>query len=90
MFAALPDSTYTLLARNLDIIVLKDTHPVAAFIGEDVVSGQFSTTPVCEESSDVECGIVEGTSVIVKEVGAESASATSAIIPLDRAKSYEM
>ena len=90
VFAALPDSTYTLLARNLDIIVLKDTHPVAAFIGEDVVSGQFSTTPVCEESSDVECGIVEGTSVIVKEVGAESASATSAIIPLNRAKSYEM
>ena len=90
VFAALPDSTYTLLARNLDIIVLKDTHPVAAFIGEDVVSGQFSTTPVCEESSDVECAIVEGTSVIVKEVGAESASATSAIIPLDRAKSYEM
>ena len=90
VFAALPDSTYTLLARNLDIIVLKDTHPVAAFIGEDVVSGQFSTTPVCEESSDVECAIVEGTSVIVKEVGAESASATSAIIPLNRAKSYEM
>ena len=92
VFAALPDSTYTLLARNLDIIVLKDTHPVAAFIGEDVVSGQFSTTPVCEESSDVECGIVEGTSVIVKEVGAESASATpnAAVIPLDRAKSYEM
>ena len=90
VFAALPDSTYTLLARNLDIIVLRDTNPVAAFIGEDVVSGQFSTTPVCEESSDVECAIVEGTSVIVKEVGAESASATSAIIPLDRSKSYEM
>ena len=90
VFAALPDSTYTLLARNLDIIVLRDMNPVAAFIGEDVVSGQFSTTPVCEESSDVECGIVEGTSVIVKEVGAESASATSAIIPLDRSKSYEM
>ena len=90
VFAALPDSTYTLLARNLDIIVLRDTHPVAAFIGEDVVSGQFSTTPVCEESSDVECAIVEGTSVIVKEVSAESASATSAIIPLNRAKSYEM
>ena len=90
VFAALPDSTYTILARNLDIIVLRDTHPVAAFIGEDVVSGQFSTTPVCEESSDVECAIVEGTSVIVKEVGGESASATSAIIPLDRSKSYEM
>ena len=90
VFAALPDSTYTILARNLDIIVLRDMNPVAAFIGEDVVSGQFSTTPVCEESSDVECAIVEGTSVIVKEVGGESASATSAIIPLDRSKSYEM
>ena len=92
VYAALPDPIYFIQASNLNIVVLKDVNPVVAFVGEDVVSGQFSTTPVCEESSDVECDIVKGSNVIVREVGAESGNtlSNSAIIPLNRAKSYEM
>ena len=92
VYAALPDPIYFIQASNLDIVVLKDVNPVVAFIGEDNVEAHFNTTSVCEESLDVECDIVKGSNVIVKEVDAESGNTFSepAIIPLDRAKSYEM
>ena len=92
VYAALPAASYTIHATDLDVIVLKDVNPTAAFIGDDVLNGQFSTTPVCEESLDVECNIVVGADVTVKEVGAASDNTYSnlAIVPLDRAKSYEM
>lgn len=92
VYAALPDPIYFIQASNLDIVVLKDVNPVVAFIGEDNVEAHFNTTSVCEESLDVECDIVKGSNVIVREVGAESGNtlSNSAIIPLNRAKSYEM
>ena len=92
VYAALPDPIYFIQASNLDIVVLKDVNPVVAFIGEDNVEAHFNTTSVCEESLDVECDIVKGSNVIVREVDAEGGNTFSepAIIPLDRAKSYEM
>ena len=92
VYAALPDPIYFIQASNLDIVVLKDVNPVVAFIGEDNVEAHFNTTSVCEESLDVECDIVVGNSVTLKEVDVESDSvfSNSEIISLDRAKSYEM
>ena len=92
VYAALPDPIYFIQASNLDIVVLKDVNPVVAFIGEDNVEAHFNTTSVCEESLDVECDIVKGSNVIVREVDAEGGNTFSepAIIPLDRVKSYEM
>ena len=79
-------------SSGVDLLVLKGTSLVAAFIGEDVVSDSFTTTPVCEESLGTECDIVIGEGVTLKESGAESGTvyAYKEIVALDRSKTYEM
>ena len=92
VFVCLPDAEYIMHSSGVDLLVLKGTSLVAAFIGEDVVNASFSATPVCEESLDVECDIVIGEGVTLKESGAESGTvyAHRDIVELERSKTYEM
>ena len=57
-----------------------------------MAGGSFSTTPVCEESLDVECDIVMSDDITLKESGAASGTtyAPGEIVALDRSKTYEM
>ena len=89
VFVCLTDAEYIIHAANLNVVVLKNGNPLA-FITN--TGGSFSTTPVCEESLDVECDIVTGEGVIVKESDAVSGTAysTGDIVVLDRSKTYEM
>ena len=92
VFVCLPDAEYIMHSSGVDLLVLKGTSLVAAFIGEDVVSDSFTTTPVCEESLGTECDIVIGEGVTLKESGAESGTvyAHKEIVELDRNTTYEM
>ena len=92
VFVCLPDAEYIMHSSGVDLLVLKGTSLVAAFIGEDVVNASFSATPVCEESLDTECDIVIGEGVTLKESGAESGTvyAHRDIVALERSKTYEM
>ena len=92
VFVCLPDAEYIVHSQGVDLLVLKGTSLVAAFIGEDVVNASFSATPVCDESLDVECDIVIGEGVTLKESGAESGTvyAHREIVELERSTTYEM
>ena len=91
-YVCLTDSEYAVHSNGLDIVVLKGANPVAAFLGVRLVDDAFSTTLKCEESLDVECNVVAGREVLVKESGAASGTtyAEGEIIALDRSKIYEM
>ena len=91
VFVCLPDAEYILHTENLNIVVLKGVNPVAV-IGDHYQNNHFSTKFMCEELLDVECDIVAGDGVILKEKGAASGTTYSRgeLVALNRSKTYEM
>ena len=92
VFVCLEEGEYVVFGNSLEIIVLKGANPIAYLLEINDRNPSFSTTPVCEETLDVECDIVAGEGVIVKESGAESGTtyAGGSIVALNRSKTYEM
>ena len=92
MNVCLPEGEYIIHAYGIDIVVLKGSSPLGVLFGGYMAGGSFSTTPVCEESLDVECGIVMSGDITLKESGAESGTkyAYGEIVALNRSKTYEM
>ena len=92
VFVCLEEGEYIVFGNSLEIIVLKGANPIAYLSVINDLNPSFSTTSVCEETLDVECDIVAGEGVIVKESGAESGTtyAGGSIVALNRSKTYEM
>ena len=93
VFVCLEEGEYVVFGYSLQIVVLKGANPIAFLDELDVLHPSFSTTPVCEESPDVECDIVfSDEAVTLKESGAASGTTYihGEIVALDRSKSYEM
>ena len=93
VFVCLEEGEYVVFGYSLQIVVLKGVNPIAFLDELDVLHPSFATTPVCEESPDVECDIViSNEAVTLKESGAESGTtyAHGEIVALDRSKIYEM
>ena len=93
VFVCLEEGEYVVFGYSLQIVVLKGANPIAFLDELDDLNPSFATTPVCEESPDVECDIViSNEAVTLKESGAESGTtyAHGEIVALDRSKIYEM
>ena len=92
VYVCLTEGEYIIHASGMDIVVLKGPSPLGALIDGSMAGGSFSTTPVCEESLDVECDIVMSDDITLKESGAASGTtyAPGEIVALSRSKSYEM
>ena len=92
VYVCLTEGEYIIHASGMDIVVLKGPSPLGVLIDGSMAGGSFSTTPVCEESLDVECDIVMNDDITLKESGATSGTtyAPGEIVALSRSKSYEM
>ena len=93
VFVCLEEGEYVVFGYSLQIVVLKGANPIAFLDELDDLNPSFATTPVCEESPDVECDIViSNEAVTLKESGAASGTTYThgEIVALDRSKTYEM